>query len=154
MKPTCPWCRLDLDAGVVRSLGKLSEPCPHCGKPIRASMWQFTFIVILLLPLIAVTLYLSRIAFDQGSVPLSVLALIGGMLLSIYLQRFVPIVHGPSRGGASGTSRKIGFAALRSARNLIRRMQQEGSKRRRQTLSALLFIGIIVFCILLAGFLI
>lgn len=104
MKASCPWCRLDLDAGFVRSLGKLSEPCPHCEKPIRASLWQFVFIVVVLLPLIAITLYLSRIAFDQGSVPLSVLALIVGMLLSIYAQRFVPTVHGPSRGADAGTS--------------------------------------------------
>ena len=83
MKPSCPWCQSFLDPGLVRNLGKYADPCPQCGKPVRQSVWQVVFIVVSILPLIAITLFLSRTADDAGSVSISVSVLISGGLLSI-----------------------------------------------------------------------
>ena len=94
----CPWCSENISIEVVRDLTKISTPCPFCDRPIRESIWQVIFVVILLLPLIALFLYLSKLLYDLDQRILSVLILIIGGLVSVYIQKYIPTIDGPRRG--------------------------------------------------------
>lgn len=94
----CPWCRSAIDRDVVASLTRISQPAPCCGEAIAESLWQTVFTVLLLSPLLALTLYFSRLSFEFGHRAGSVLVVLLGLVISVYVYRFVPIVHGPGRG--------------------------------------------------------
>lgn len=94
----CPWCNETISMEVVRNLTKISIPCPFCDKPIRESMWNVLFVVMLLLPIIAFFLYLSKLLYDSDLVALSVFILIIGGFVSIYVQKYIPKICGPSKG--------------------------------------------------------
>lgn len=98
MSFACPWCNVDLEEEFVRSLGRIQEPCPHCAKPVRESYYQVMFAIALSLPLSAVILYLCQVVFELGSPIGTVLVMLSGIALWVYLYRFVPRVHGPSKG--------------------------------------------------------
>lgn len=98
MSSTCPWCHSGLDKAFVRNLGRLPEPCPVCGKPLRESFYQVLFSVILSLPLAALSLYLSKLVFDSGSRVGAVIVVLAGIAVWAYLYRYIPTIAGPARG--------------------------------------------------------
>ena len=93
----CPWCHADLDPEFVRNLDKLPRPCPACGEPIRESIWQILFTVLLLIPVVAVFLYISKYVYDQGYSLGSIAIVLLGITASIVGQKYLPIVSGPAR---------------------------------------------------------
>ena len=54
------------------------------------------------MPIIALLLYLSKVLYDLGHMALSILAFIIGAVVAIIVQKYIPTVHGPSRGSGKG----------------------------------------------------
>ncbi len=98
MKGHCPWCAERLSTKLVRSLGNIPTPCPYCGQPIKASTIQVLFVVVCLLPILAVALMLSRSVYGQGQRLVAIAVLLGGMGFSVYVQKYLPLVAGPAKG--------------------------------------------------------
>ena len=101
MPSTCPWCKQTLGSALLRNLGAIAQPCPHCARPIRASTWQILFIALAMAPLAASILWLARIAYENGSKVAATIIVIAGIVFAIFLQRYVPTVHGPARGAGA-----------------------------------------------------
>ena len=99
MSLVCPWCRDNLDTRFVAGLTKLPQPCPSCGNPVRESIWQVAFSVVLTMPIVAVTLYLSFVLGDQGHTYSAIVLFLCGGAIAILVQAYFPIVHGPAKGG-------------------------------------------------------
>jgi len=97
MKPVCPWCLVSLKRGFIRDLTSVGSPCPHCEKPIKQSVGHVVSTVLMLLPLIALVLYASKMLHDAGTPFGAIFLLFLGMILGTYLQRFLPVVFGPSK---------------------------------------------------------
>ena len=98
MKGHCPWCEERLNHETVRQLGRVSEPCPRCGNPIKESIVQVLFVVVCLLPILASALVLSRYVYEKGNEILSFTLLLAGFGFSIYVQKHLPLVAGPTKG--------------------------------------------------------
>lgn len=98
MSSQCPWCEALLDRRLVNGLTSVGEPCPACGKPIRQSPGQVLAIVLMLLPLVAGTLYLSKVLYDAGTQSGAIFVIFAGLVVGASVQRFLPVVSGPARG--------------------------------------------------------
>ena len=98
MSSACPWCNASIEDKFVRNLGRVPEPCPHCGNPLRESFYQVMFGVAIALPFAGLLLVLAKIVFESGSRAGSVVVVLGGIVVWVYLHRYIPTVHGPSRG--------------------------------------------------------
>ena len=98
MSPRCPWCQAELEAKKLRGMGGISEPCRACGKPLRISLWQLLFTVLLLMPLIAGLFYLSNTLYEKGHTLVALVVFFTGLAAGMYIQKFIPVIHGPARG--------------------------------------------------------
>ena len=94
----CPWCSAPLDRVLVRDLIHIARAAPCCGKPISSSMWQVVFTVLAVMPLIAPIVYCSMIAEAAGHRTGAIVVLVLGGGLTIYVQKYLPVVHGPVKG--------------------------------------------------------
>ena len=98
----CPWCGAPASKQLVSELTRLSQPAPCCGKPIMQSVWQVLFTVVLLLPLITFMLYLSKVVYEAGNEIGAIVIFLAGAGCAIYVQKYIPVVHGPGRGFGNG----------------------------------------------------
>lgn len=98
MSRACPWCGDQLDERFVRALGRIAEPCPACGRPIRESYLQVLFGSLCSIPVAAVVLYLSYVVFELGSRVGAVAVVLSGIVFWVYLHRYIPVVAGPAKG--------------------------------------------------------
>ena len=98
MSLECPWCRVTLDKKYVGNLTKASQPCPSCGNPIRESVWQVLFTVLLLLPVIAGFLYLSYSLGERGHKLSAVIVFLCGGSIAVLIQAYFPQRYGPAKG--------------------------------------------------------
>ncbi len=97
VKPQCPWCLSELSPDFTKNIGNYPQPCPTCGQSVRTSIWQVLFIVACLLPIIGTALVLSKITYDNGSAALAVAILLGGGILSMFVQKYIPTINGPAK---------------------------------------------------------
>lgn len=100
MTRPCPWCGAPIPRATVRGLTQVPAPAPCCGRPVRQSLLQVLFVVVLLLPLVALALGASKLAFERLGQVASVVVLLGGGAVAIFVQKYVPVVHGPARAAA------------------------------------------------------
>ncbi len=104
MPLNCPWCGSVIDKSVVGKLTKVPQPAPCCGQPIAESIWQVLFSVLLLLPLLALILYVATALDNSGNRSGAIALFLFGCTGGIYVQKFFPVVHGPSKGFARRNS--------------------------------------------------
>lgn len=97
-KPDCPWCHQALDSSLARNLGTIAQPCPHCGKPIRISLWQTLFVALTMAPLVALILWLCSLVYSNDSKLAVTVIFIAAIVFVVYLQRHIPCLHGPAKG--------------------------------------------------------
>jgi len=98
MAANCPWCSENLDRRFVRSLTSVAQPCPACGKPVKQSLGHVAVTAIMLMPLVGLFLYFSKLLYDAGTQSGAIFILFVGLVFGAWLQRFLPVLSGPARG--------------------------------------------------------
>lgn len=98
MSRQCPWCGSALEKEAVYNLTGISQPAPCCGQPALEPIWQTLLTGLLLIPLIALVLYISRAAYESGNTGGSIAILVIGGACAICIQQYFPLIHRPARG--------------------------------------------------------